>query len=264
MSALAEHLAARLDPVTLALRLGWTPDPWQASALRSTEQWLALNVHRQGGKSQVAAVKAVHTAVHEPGSLVVMVSPSQRQSSELFRRAMVVYRALGRPVDVEAENLSRVELENGSRIIAVPGDPDTVRGLAAVRLLVVDEAARVADDLYAAVAPMLGVSGGQLLAISTPWGRRGWWHRAATDPLLGWSVTTVPATECARISPEFLEQAQASMTPVEFASEYLVEFVEGAGSMFDLADVDRAFTPGEPFDPTRPLRRLHLVEEMTA
>jgi hypothetical protein len=78
-------------------------------------------------------------------------------------------------------------------------------------------------------------------------------------------ASSQPSVTCPRISPEFLEQARVSMTPLEFASEYGVEFVEGAGSLFALADVDRAFTPGEPFDPTRPLRpRLHLVDEVSA
>jgi hypothetical protein len=257
---LAAYLAARLDPVELARAQGWEPDGWQAAVMRSKSQWVAVNACRQGGKSAVASLLAVWTAVYVPGSTVVVVSPSQRQSGELFRRAMVSYRALGRPVSVEAENLSRVELENGSRIIAVPGDPDTVRGLAGVGLLLVDEASRVSDDLYAATAPMLAVSGGRMIAISTPWGRRGWWHRACTDPLLGWSVTTVPATQCARISGEFLEQAKASMTDAEFRSEYECQFISGQGGLFSGDDIDAMVDPNVlPLDPDGSPPGLRLV-----
>jgi Terminase large subunit, T4likevirus-type, N-terminal len=260
---LDRHLAARLDPVELARSQGWEPDPWQQEVLRSRSQWVAVNACRQAGKSATASLLGVWTAVYVPGSTVVVVSPSQRQSGELFRRMMVSYRALGRPVSIEAENLSRVELESGSRIIAVPGDADTVRGLAGVTLLIIDESSRVSDDLYAAVAPMLAVSGGRMVAISTPWGRRGWWHRACTDPLLGWDVTTVPATECARITPAFLEQARASMTDAEFRSEYLCEFIAGAGGLFAGTDIDRMFDPTvQPFDPyAAPLRAVPDLEE---
>lgn len=238
---IASHLAEALDPVHLARRVGWEPDAWQADALRTDAQWVALNCSRQAGKSQVASTKAVHKAVYQPGSLVVMIAPSQRQSQELFRRAMVVYKSMGRPVSAELANLSRIELENGSRLLAVPGDPDTVRGLAGVDLLVVDEAARVSDELYTAVLPMVGASNGQVLALSTPAGQRGWWWKACTDPVQQWEVVTVPAVR-SRVSPEVLEHARRTMTDQEFRSEYLCEFIVGAGALFDADDINRAFT----------------------
>lgn len=262
MSALLGSLAEAADPVALARRLGWQPDGWQQAVLRSRAQWVAVNACRQAGKSATASLLAVWTAVYVPGSTVVVVSPSQRQSSELFRRSMITYRALGRPISVEAENLSRIELENGSRVLATPGDPDTVRGLAGVALLIVDEASRVSDELFSAVAPMLAVSGGRMIAISTPLGQRGWWYRAATDPLLGWEVTTVPATECGRISGEFLEQARQSMSDSEFKSEFLCQFVANAGGVFDGIDLDRIFRFDlPPIDMDAPIGRpLSLVQ----
>ncbi len=255
---LADRLAQALDPVEFARACGFEPDGWQADALRSPSPRLALNCSRQSGKSQVAATRTVWTAVHRPGSTVVLIAPAMRQSVEMFRRVLAMYEAIGRPVVAEQENLSSMTLENGSRVLSLPGDPATVRGIAAVSLLVIDEAARVGDDLWTAVSPMVAVSGGQVLAISTPWGRRGWWYRACTDRSQGWEVVTVAAAQCPRITPQFLEQQRASMTPLDYASEYEVQFVEGAGSLFDLVDVDRAFTPGEPFDPSRPLRALRL------
>ena len=59
----------------------------------------------------------------------------------------------GRP-DAEHETLQRLELENGSRVISLPGNEKTVRGLASVDLIVIDEAARVDDELLAATRPM--------------------------------------------------------------------------------------------------------------
>jgi hypothetical protein len=43
-------------------------------------------------------------------------------------------------------------------------------------MLVIDEASRVDDTLYLAVRPLLAVSGGRLVALSTPFGKRGWFH----------------------------------------------------------------------------------------
>ena len=70
----------------------------------------------------------------------------------------------------------RLEFANGSRVLSLPGTERTVRGFSEVSLLVIDEAARVDDGLYYAVRPMLAVSGGRLVALSTPYGKRGWFH----------------------------------------------------------------------------------------
>ncbi|HJW75023.1 MAG TPA: hypothetical protein VJ787_05055 [Thermoleophilia bacterium] len=94
---------------------------------------------------------------------------------------MATYKALGRPVPSDAESATTLVLENDSRIVSLPGTEGTVRSYSAVRLLTVDEAARVEDETIAAVRPMLAVSGGQLIALSTPAGRRGWWHAAWED-----------------------------------------------------------------------------------
>ena len=262
MSDVVDYLAEALDPVLLARRLGWEPDEWQAASLRSQAPRAALVCCRQAGKSQVAATKAVHVAAYEPGSLVLLVSIAQRQADELFKRVQQMWRAMGRPVPDVADNRRSLELENGSRIVSLPGDEGTVRGYAAVRLIVIDEAARVDDDVLHAFSPMLAVSrGGQLLAISTPWGRRGWFYEVATQPDLRWEITSVAAPDCPRISADFLAAERASMTDLAYRSDYLVEFVEGAGALFDPLDVDRMFTPGQPFDPTVPLRRLRAVTD---
>jgi len=86
MVALARDLELALDPVLFARELGFNPDPWQAKVLRWTETRLMLNCSRQSGKSTTAAIVALHRAIYYTKSLVLLVSPSLRQSSELFRK----------------------------------------------------------------------------------------------------------------------------------------------------------------------------------
>lgn len=248
MSKLGDFLAGALDPVRLARRVGMDCDPWQIDALRAEDDRLALNIHRQGGKSTVAALKALHRATYSPGSLVLIASPSQRQSSELFRKVLVYYRALGRPVSPESENQLSLTLENGSRIISVPGTEANIRGYS-VDLLIVDEAARVPDDLWSAVSPMLAVTRGQVVAMSTPWGRRGWWWGATGSAQ--WRTITVPAIECPRITPEWLADERASIGDFWYRQEYLCEFLDAAGQMFATDDIAAIF--GEYFEPRREL-----------
>ena len=247
MTALAADIAAALDPVELARRVGVVPDPWQARVLRSPADRLLLNCCRQSGKSTIAALRAVHETVYVPGSLCLLVSPSLRQSQELFRKALGAYRTLGRPVPPEAENQLSLHLENGSRIESLPGKESTVRGFSGVRLIVVDEAARVPDELYVSLRPMLATSAGRLLALSTPFGSRGWWFDAWRSGN-SWERYEVPASEVPRISPEFLEEERATLGSWFFAQEYECRFMESETQAFRREDVEAAFELGvEPW-----------------
>lgn len=240
MSALLDTALA-LDPVRLVERAGLMPDPWQQQVLRSRAPRVLLNVTRQGGKSTAVAALAVHQALYQPGSLALLLSPSLRQSGELFRRCLSMYAGLDRPVRADAESALRVELSNGSRIVSLPGKEVTVRGYSGVDLLAIDEAARVSDELYYAVRPMLAVSGGRLVALSTPFGTRGWWYEAwrAAD---AWERYEVPATDCPRIPAEFLEEERRNVGQFWFEQEYLCRFLDALGQAFSRADIDRAFT----------------------
>src|SRR5262249_8673338 len=137
----------------------------QASLLRRPAQRMLLLCSRQAGKSQTAAALALQAALLEP-ALVLLLSPTQRQSAELFKdKVMRLFNALGRPVKAHQETQLTLTLANGSRVISLPGDEAGIRGFSGVSLLVIDEAARVPDSLYCSVRPMLAVSRGRLVAL---------------------------------------------------------------------------------------------------
>lgn len=242
MNALARDLAAALDPAVFSARAGIVPDPWQADVLRSPSPRLLLNCSRQSGKSTVTAVIAAHDALYTPDSLVLLLSPSLRQSSELFRKVTRVYTAAGRPVPAAAESALQLTLANGSRVIALPGKEETIRGFSGVTRLIVDEAARVPDDLYYGVRPMLAVSGGRLIALSTPFGKRGWWHHEWTQGGAAWQRVEVPASQCPRIPATFLAEERRALGPLWFTQEYECSFNETTNQVFAYDDVQRAVT----------------------
>ncbi len=228
---IASDLAMALDPVVMAERIGLQPDPWQQRVLRSSEPRLLLNCCRQSGKSTTVALLACHTALYQPGSLTLVLSPGERQSKETLRKVMDVYRALQQSVRPAVENKLELELSNGSRIVALPGKESTIRGYSGVRLLIVDEASRVPDELYGSVRPMLAVSGGRLIALSTPWGKRGWWYEAWHSSHV-WERYEVPAPSCPRITPEFLAEERAALPDLFFKSEYLCQFTDTEEQLF--------------------------------
>jgi hypothetical protein len=219
-----------------------TPDPWQAATLRSSADRLLLLCSRQCGKSLTAAALAVQTAFLQPGSLTLLLSPTERQSGELFRdKVKRIYNGLGRPVATATETALTLTLANGSRIVSLPGEEGTIRGYSGVALLVIDEAARVPDPLYFAVRPMLAVSRGRLAALSTPFGRRGWfyeeWHSARA-----WERVKIAADQCPRIAPEFLAEEREALGAHWYAQEYELEFRDVIDSLFRQEDIDAALS----------------------
>ncbi|HTO86754.1 MAG TPA: terminase, partial [Thermoanaerobaculia bacterium] len=81
-----------LNPARLMVEAGMDPDPWQREAMTSEATRSLILATRQGGKSSVAACRSVWEAICRPPALVVMLSPSLRQSSELFRKALDAWR----------------------------------------------------------------------------------------------------------------------------------------------------------------------------
>ena len=229
------------DAVEWAERiLGFRLDEAQARVLRSRSKRVILNCTRQWGKSTVTALKAVHQAITEPGTLTVVVSACERQSGEFVRKASRFARALNSRVKGDGDNRVSLAFENGSRIVGLPSTEGTVRGFSAVSLLVIDEASRAADELYHAVRPMLAVSGGSLWLISTPFGKRGFFYETWDHGSEDWERVKVTAEGCPRIPAAFLEEERRALGERVFRQEYLCEFVETGGGVFDVELVEKA------------------------
>ena len=83
------------DPIAVARLLGFEPDPWQCDLLTSTDERVILNCSRQTGKSTSVAILALHHALTTRDSVVLIISPSLRQSELLFEKISTFYRKLG-------------------------------------------------------------------------------------------------------------------------------------------------------------------------
>src|SRR5262245_54837471 len=196
MSVMAHDIARGLDPALWFTDAGVEPDEWQRVAIRSQSRRQLWLCHRQAGKSTTAALKALAKATSSPGSLVLLISPSQRQSAELLRKVVELHgriAGLPKPAFVSLHRLE-FEPEVAGRILSLPSSEGTVRGYSRVLLAVLDEASRIPDPIVAAVKPMLAVSAGELVALSTPNGEVGWffeqwsrggdiWERTKSRPM---------------------------------------------------------------------------------
>jgi hypothetical protein len=211
---------------------GLEPDKWQRDLLRGNHDRILLLASRQSGKSQTAAALALKEALLYPDSLVLLLSPTLRQSGELFRdKVMRLYNALGRPIATVRETALEMMLANESRIVCLPGEEKTVVGYSNVKLLVLDEAAQIEDELYHYVRPMLAISRGKLIALTTPRGQRGFFHEEWTSQN-AWERVRITADQCLRIDPAFLREELLSKGERFFKQEYFCSFESVVGALF--------------------------------
>lgn len=231
------------DPSDAALwassRLGLTPDNIQAELLRSSAHRLLLNCTRQWGKTTICAAKALHFALGRAGSRTLVAAPTHRQSTIFLHKVQGFLSRLGVKWRPAAGMERSVSLPNGAELVSLPGRADSVRGFSA-DLLILDEAARLPRALIEALTPTLAATNGPLWVLSTPNGHGNlfyeFWHDAGGP----WTRFRVPASECPRLSPEFLESERLLLGEHAFRQEYLCEFTQDPGAYFPAELIEAA------------------------
>ncbi len=241
---LARDIRHAIDPAAFAFACGIDCDPWQRDFLCSVSKRTLELAARQVGKTTVTSVKAFHAATYEPDSLILVIAPAERQSKEFVRGVVQLHKNLDGAVPFSAQSVTKLEFENGSRIWALPGGDDGkgIRGLAAPRLVILDEAAQIPDALLGVVRPMMATNPkAEMIALSTPFGKRGWFYEAWTggDPV--WSRVKVTVDMCPRITPEFLEEERRALGQTMFESEYGLVFHDDSMAAFPTHIIDGIF-----------------------
>ena len=222
------------DPVAFSKTCGFIPSPWQEKLLRSDSKRIVLLTARQAGKSTCCAHLALHRALTVFNALILIISPSQRQSTELLLKIKKAIGSMPRPCELAEDNKMSLTLANGSRILSLPANEGTIRGFSAVNLLIEDEAGDVPDELYIAVRPMLAVSGGQNILMGTPKGRRGHFFETweAAEAGQRWERIKATADDITHYAEGELEAAREDLyrrgLGDYFRQEYYCEFVNAA------------------------------------
>jgi cytochrome c-type biogenesis protein CcmE len=235
-------------PVEFAVNVGIEPDPWQIEVLASDHPRKILCCGRQTGKSTVGAVLAVHKALTCAGSTVLVVAPGERQAKLLFSKARRLYEMAGHPLPAHSERRTGLELSNGSIIEALPAMERTTRGYS-VDLLVVDEAAAVQDQDYHGILPALIATQGQQVLLSTPRGKRGFFHEIWFSAEENWQRIMVRSDEVGRIRAQDLEVFKSAMPEQFFRQEFYCEFLDTEGGLFSYEDIEAALAAGDDIVP---------------
>lgn len=255
LGAVDAELARRADPAGILLAASLERDPWQVGILCSRAKRIAILGARQGaGKSTVAGARAVVES-YSPGRHTIITGPSHSQSIEVLTKAARIIRDagfIGRLVDADAVQATRITFHNGSTIRALSSNEATGRGRTA-HLAIVTEAALASDDLIDyTVSPWLATTDGVLILESTPFGKRGAFWSACSGQREGWEVHTRPIEECTRVSAGFLAGERAK-GPLYYDQEYRCVFHDAVGSYFPADAIERAFRDGvRPLFPGSP------------
>ncbi len=255
------------DVLALARLLDFHPDPLQSTRLTTTAPSVLLNSHRQWGTTTLTALRALHQALTYPSQQIVVISPTLRQSRLLTNRCRDFARRLGSRFSTDGTNPRSVLLPNGSLILPLPAHPDHARGFSA-NLLIIDEAARVSDEVYSAITPLIAATRGHLWLLSTPRGKRGFFYRESTArhaanhaTALPWLRLSAPAAgprASGRLPAEFLAAEQSRKTSQQFAEEYLCDFTTAERHVFAEDLIERVFVSTiAPFEESLNQRHPH-------
>ena len=252
--SLLRNAAYQIDPVLWVREiLGTTPTAWQETFLRAPRgsSILALTA-RQVGKTTTAAWGIAHAMLFVPGSLSVIACPAQRQSAEAVRRVREALNKTG--AKLESDNVYGLELDNGSRVLALPGSDNSIRGLTVDGWIVADEAARLGEDIIAALRPMRARRPQARLAmLSTAWSRTNpfWTAWASDDPT--WIRLKATVDQDPTLFPAaYLEQERTALGEHAFKREYLGIPDGGQASPFTWDLYDRAIRSNRPLIPAGP------------
>lgn len=215
--------------------MAFAPDRWQKEVLDHKGN-IAIRSGRQVGKSTVIAKKAAQFAQNNPGTITMVIAAAQRQSSLLFDKIRGEVDEMGMEY-AEAPTLSKMVFKNGSKIFTLPAGRTGyfIRGFT-LDLLIADEAAYIPEEVWKAVVPMIAVSRkargfGWIILLSTPFGKGGYFASAFDDP--DFRTFHISSENCSRIPLNFLEKERKRLSKMEYAQEYLGEFVDEWNAFFD-------------------------------
>lgn len=254
--------------------LGFDSYQWQDKILYPSLKWKLLLTCRQAGKSTAVAAKVEPVCRFEPGSDALIVCPAQDQSKEVMHKVADFINLRDDPY-LTGDAVYEKVWKNRSRVMALPGSERSVRGYSDPRFIIFDEAARIGDATYNAAIPMTAAGVTEVLALSTPWGKRGWFYRAWHDQSGTWDKVMV--TVRWRLAPDemslvqgppedemqdyyakrgvsfyyserhtkaFCERMLGEIGPLWYRQEYQCEFIDLVTGVFTDSVVQQAVDPG--------------------
>jgi phage FluMu gp28-like protein len=212
---------------------------FQKNIIDSGAKFRIINKARQLGISSACSWEALAYAILVPNSTHLFISVSERQAMELLN--VYVKRVLDNlrkkfHINVLEETKTHIKLDNGSRIISLPNNPNTVQGIRAHRIYI-DEYSLFKNDreMLEAILPSIS-HGGTVTLISRPFGKRGEFYRIYNEAKKGvneFVLFEIPYTELKDPTYQaMIEKIRNTLDEITFRESYCCEFIDEATSYF--------------------------------
>lgn len=227
------------DPLQQLWLAPWTvmptPDAWQKQALAQliTQQENAiLCCSRGAGKTETVSAAAYVEACL--GGFCMVLSRSDRQAMRVFSRVQS-YASKFNFAPIVRNTMHEMTFANGGRVVALPCREDTIRGEHGVSLLIIDEASRVPDQFFGAVTPMVAISKGRIVLLSTPFGKRGFFYKEWTgEGSTKWCRHKYTWEQCPRLDEAFIAEERRRHGEEWVAQEYECKFLDTVNAVFNI------------------------------
>lgn len=254
MSELTDYEQLRQNPSLFVSEiLGIEPFSYQKSFLDADGRHRAIASGRQVGKSRMCAWLALHKAITNSHTRVLITAPSLRQSSLLFDTLYSEIEQSGMSDEqwgVERDTQTIIEFDNGSSIHCLPTgrNGNKIRGFTA-DMVIVDESAFIDDPIFEDILqPMLFATSGRMVLASTPWGESGFFYQSWSkgDGSSKWDSFQVSSYDSPLIEDGDLEEFKEGKTQAQIDREVLGVFVEDSGQFFKAEHISNCMPGGAP------------------
>ena len=208
---------------------------------------------RQTGKTMCMSLFALYKALQQDNFKIVIIAPTDRQAGILIERSeQYAFNSSWVKPFIETGIKREMKFINGSSIKALStGDTGaTIRGQTA-DLIILEESAFIKSDIVSQVImPMIAATQGDLIQISTPFSKNHF-YKATKDP--NYKVHQTDYTQCPNITEDYIKEVRENMTAMEFAMEFLAQFVDDSDSYFSLDLINSCIEDYELHDHTSAL-----------
>jgi hypothetical protein len=226
--------------------LDFQPDEFQTQILTEANSRIMVLGPRQTGKSTAAAVRVIFEATKQDDTLILLASASGRQSGQIMEKARKMAQQLDLHIGPPPPKCDGFSLNNGSQIVSLPDNEQTIRGFSAPKLIIIDEAAFASAEALKALEPMLSVSAGTIMLLSTPNGQHGYFYEQWHAEHSNWTKLKGTLEGCPRMKPEAIEAIRKSMSKDDFEQEFECRFIAASGQIISLETIRACYT--EDFD----------------
>lgn len=204
--------------------------PPQTKIFLSKKKNRVVNAGRRFGKTWLSGAIIMDKCINNEKKIVIYIAPTNDMARDLMWDTWIKEHIPQEYIAHVNDNRMIMTFQNGSRFMCCSADnPDRLAGKKA-DLLIVDESALIRDgnNFYNLIKPIVADKyvDGETLFISTPRGYN-WFYdlftKARENPLQ-WDTFEFTTLEGGNVLPETIEEDRKTMSPKQFAQEYMASF----------------------------------------